>query len=272
VSADESGYVDVDQTEDPVRYIRRLDAAAASPFWQAVKPLSYSSLDLRPGDRVLDVGCGTGDDVRAMAARVLPDGAAVGVDSSGAMLAEARQRTAIDDPPLPVIFEQADATNLPFEAASFTRCRVERLLQHLDQPHRAIQEMVRVVAPAGLVLAIEPDYGSLSITGADAGVTRRVVQDRARHFRSGRVGSALQKLFKEAGLVEVRASILVNAVTGLEDAERGSSVVRYLAAARANGVVSDEEGRQWLADLRTAHAAGRYRQAVPVFVVVGRRP
>jgi len=45
-------------------------------------------MQVRPGDRVLDVGCGLGDDVRALAALVGPSGRAVGIDASEATIAK----------------------------------------------------------------------------------------------------------------------------------------------------------------------------------------
>ena len=50
-------------------------------------------MELAPGRRVLDVGCGTGDDVREMAGLVGAAGLVVGIDNSQAMIAVARQRT-----------------------------------------------------------------------------------------------------------------------------------------------------------------------------------
>ncbi len=70
----------------------------------------------RPGERILDVGCGCGATSIALAERVAPDGFVIGVDISTPMLARARQ---IAPQGLPLDFVLADATVYPFDPASF---------------------------------------------------------------------------------------------------------------------------------------------------------
>ncbi|MBI5265196.1 MAG: methyltransferase domain-containing protein [Bradyrhizobium sp.] len=71
---------------------------------------------LRAGERVLDVGCGTGATTVAFGQKVGPMGYALGIDISEPMLARARQRVPAG---VPVEFVLADATVYPFEPASF---------------------------------------------------------------------------------------------------------------------------------------------------------
>ena len=79
-----------------------MDDANAMEFFRAAKSRTYALLALRVGEQVLDVGCGAGEDVRALAEIVGPTGRAIGVDSSQTMVAAARERSV--DSPLPVAF------------------------------------------------------------------------------------------------------------------------------------------------------------------------
>lgn len=101
---------------------------------------------------LLDVGCGTGDEVRALAHAVGPRGRSVGVDASAVMVAEAQHRHAASG--LPVAFVVGDAQHLAFADASFDRCRAERVLMHLDDPERALAEMRRVVRSGGRLSSV----------------------------------------------------------------------------------------------------------------------
>ena len=108
----------VDGTTDPADFVRYLDTTRATEYFQEIKRQSLTLLDVREGERAVDVGCGTGDEVLALARLVGPRGQAVGVDASATMLTEARRRAA--GAGLRAAFVQADAQRLAFAAASST--------------------------------------------------------------------------------------------------------------------------------------------------------
>ena len=108
-------------------------------------------LGLRPGARAIDVGCGLGDDARALSRLVGQHGEVVGLDSSTALLERAQARCETEDGP--VTFVAGDAHDLPFEAGIFDAARTERTLQHLEDPARVVGELAQVTRPGGVVLA-----------------------------------------------------------------------------------------------------------------------
>ncbi len=93
--------------------------------------LDQAGDQLRPGERILDVGCGCGDDLRRLAPLVAPNGCAVGVDSSQSMIDEARQRSTGCE--LPPQFELGDAAHLRWRSDYFDACRADRVFQHLPE-------------------------------------------------------------------------------------------------------------------------------------------
>src|SRR4051794_4833724 len=109
-STDLAQFGKIDQTGDPAHFVRFLDAACAEESFKAYKRQLLAWMRPRPGASLLDLGCGTGDDVREMAPVVAPGGLAVGVDNSVAMIEEAKRRGV----PEGVQFHVADASALPF--------------------------------------------------------------------------------------------------------------------------------------------------------------
>ena len=265
----QSGYRNVDGADEPMSYVRRLDEHFADAWWQQIKHRSFELLALKPGHAVLDIGCGTGDDVLAMARLVGPTGRAVGIDASTTMITEARRRA--EGSNLPAELIQGDAQHLEFSDGAFDGSRVERVLQHLDTPQDAIAEMVRVVRPGGSVVALEPDYGATILLGPDRRLTEKVVAARCAHFRHGRIGRRLPGLFKMAGLTTTSLTLHTPATTDVTHGNEWALLQKYAAEARAAGALSDEESERWLAEVQQAAMARRYRRAIPLFLICGRK-
>jgi ubiquinone/menaquinone biosynthesis C-methylase UbiE len=116
-------------------------------------------LGLRIGDRVLDVGCGTGRLAMIFAERVAPTGSVAGIDAADEMIKRAASRTRKQD--LPVAFEVAFAQRLPFPTATFDAVACMLALHHVaeDDQQTAVQEMYRVLKPDGRLLIAEFDQG-----------------------------------------------------------------------------------------------------------------
>ncbi len=65
-----TGFVNVDQVANPGSFIHYLRTVNTMEFVQAYKHRTFTLLDAQEGDHILDVGCGTGDDVQRLAQRV----------------------------------------------------------------------------------------------------------------------------------------------------------------------------------------------------------
>jgi ubiquinone/menaquinone biosynthesis C-methylase UbiE len=186
----------VDDTADPDFYIRFMEEAHRIPDIVTSRMLSTAMLHLRPGHRVLDMGCGPALDAADLAARIGPRGELVGVDASAAMIAAARQRGAGLD--TPTRFEIGSAYDLPFQDASFDACRAERLFMHLAQPERALHEMRRVTRTGGRVCVVDYDFQSFLIDHPGPSTTETLVRGFADDLADGGVGRKLRRMFVNA--------------------------------------------------------------------------
>ena len=98
------------------------------------------------GERIIDVGCGSGATTIAFARKVAPSGHAFGVDISGPMLARARQSAPAD---LPVDFVLADATVYPFDPASFDLLASRFGVMFFADPALSFANMRKALRPSG---------------------------------------------------------------------------------------------------------------------------
>jgi ubiquinone/menaquinone biosynthesis C-methylase UbiE len=177
------------------------------PFSRMIARLqrdALEALELGKGDRLLDVGCGTGAAVRA-AGEVVER--AVGVDLSPKMLAEARARAA----GLPrAEFVEGDAEDLPFGDGEFTAVLCTTSLHHYPRPEQAAREMARMLAPGGRVVIGD---------GTSDAVTMKVSDFVLRNFEPGHVRfhrvEDLRRMLEDAGLERTEARSRWRGIYGL---------------------------------------------------------
>lgn len=132
---------------DPAKYDAWYETPLGSLSDRLEKGLVYSMVGATPGERVLDVGCGTGNYTLDLARK----GCVVtGVDSSKEMLALARLKA--DDRGLDAAFHVADACALPFQDNFFDLIISVGLLCFLKYPEKALTEMNRVLMPEGRIV------------------------------------------------------------------------------------------------------------------------
>ena len=241
-------YGDVDLSADPLAAVRWMDTMASWPFVQAYKQRTRELLappGATSGARLLDVGCGTGEDTRALS------GSSVGLDASAAMIGEAARRGGD--------FVRGDAHALPFRDGAFDGCRADRTFQHLADPERALAELV-----------VDPDQETIVVDGPDPAATRRVKQFRRdAGLRHGDLAHRLPRLFRAAGLVDVAIEGTTLVLTDPDDA---FGFPTWARAMHDRGLVDLHEVERFEADVRASADAGNFLYAVTFFITSGRTP
>lgn len=137
-------------------------------------PRIIEAAQLAEGDRVLEVGCGTGVFAREAVKHVGATGSVTGFDLSESMLGVARVHCP------GAIFQQGDAANLPFADDAFDVVASSFMLMFAPEPERVIGEMLRVLKPHGrLVVAVWESLADNPAYSALADIVRRHVDDAA---------------------------------------------------------------------------------------------
>lgn len=160
--------------------------------------------DPKRGERVLDVGCGTGIVARQVASRLGPSSAVTGLDSSPNMLAVARSAATREG--LTVDWREGSAEQLPFPEGSFDLVLCQFALMFFAEKGAALAEMRRVVSKSGRVLV-----------SVWQGLDRHPFYQALHHVIQQRLGmSALQDIFSLGGADELRGLAQTAGFTRIE--------------------------------------------------------
>lgn len=234
-------------------------------------------LDLKPGQSVIDVGCGPSGILELLATAVGPDGRVVGVDANPALIALAREYTArhgLDN--VEVMVGDARHTGLPSD--SFDLVHARTVLATLPDPAAVVAEMVRLARPGGWVAGQEPDVECSLCYPPLAAWDRLREIFRAGFAQAGAdllIGRRVAELYRQAGLEDLQ--VVVHAGTYPAGHSRRTILPDLVRSQRAlvleHGLADERE----LIELDRAvrdHLADSRTLVMPELMVVvwGRKP
>ncbi|MDE1853449.1 MAG: methyltransferase domain-containing protein [Thaumarchaeota archaeon] len=272
VEPNSAGFSDIDKSKDTQYFVDFVDRVRLEKGVKEGKELSFSLLRLRPGDAVLDVGCGAGDDVLSLAKIVGESGRAIGIDNSEAMVSEARRRAA-QSTAANAQFLLGSIYHIDFPDQTFNGVMADRVFQHLEDPHKAFTEVVRVAKKGnGRIVVHDPDWDSLVIDSEFKEVTRKITKARSDWLKNGKAGSRVYGMFKEAGLANVTISGWSPIFTDYNYSFQHLQLEKASRDAAEEGLISVEERAKWVADLRKKGEQGRFFAAFTAFIAAGTRP
>jgi ubiquinone/menaquinone biosynthesis C-methylase UbiE len=247
-----------------------LDKFRGLEWAHAYKMRSFEYLNVEPGDSILEVGCGAGDDSLTLARMVGPNGRVVGIDAGEDMISEAKKRA--EHCNLPVEFFVQDACSLDFPDNTFDGCRADQVFQHVGDPRKGLSQVIRVARPGARIVICDPDWETLAIDSADKRVTRKIVNYRCDVFRSGWIGRQLAGLFKSLGLVDACVHADVFVITDFSLANRLWRLRDTAQRASETGAISEQDASDWIGQLEEADRNGLFFGAVTGFAAVGQKP
>jgi ubiquinone/menaquinone biosynthesis C-methylase UbiE len=264
-----SEFDSVDRTTDPSDFVQYLDTTRATDFFQEIKRRTFGLMEVRAGQNVADIGCGTGEDVMALAAQAGPSGRAVGVDISSTMIATANQRSRNSNSN--VEFVQGDVQNLPFDDACFDAIRAERLLQHTPDVDLALREMARVVTRGGRIVSWEADLDLFIIDATDYHTSRIIQRFICDSFQNGSIGHRIYRRFLDLGFVDVQSTPLVQNFADFPLIESAFDLTASVERAVKQDLLQVDQAMRWLDSLRSASHSGHFISTIGGFITFGRK-
>jgi ubiquinone/menaquinone biosynthesis C-methylase UbiE len=261
-------FTSIDSSTDAGFFVDFMDRANALPEYPGIRRDLATALGELRGRRVLEVGCGTGEDASELARLVGPDGRVVGVDMSEAMITEARRRTAGSD--LRVEFALGDARRLDFPDATFDGIYTKLVLMHCADIEAALDELLRVTRPGGRIAAYDIDFDTVIVDHPDRDTTRAAMRCVSDGVSNGWSGRQLKRRFLSRGMtgVTIAAHTVVTPFHIFYSMAAGP-----LQGAQADGRLdlSPAQLDAWWQPLLRAEQEGRFFSSFTGFVVAAAR-
>ncbi len=249
---------------------RRIEAAYLTADVVAQRVEVLAALDVRPGERVLDIGSGPGLLAEALAAIVGADGRACGIDTSESMLEMARLRCEAHPR---AEFQQADASKLPYPDSSFDAAVSTQVYEYVADMHTALVELFRVLRPGGRVAILDTDYDSLVIHTENPERMGRVLSAWDEHFVHRGLPRVLTPLLRGAGFTVGRRSAIPILNPEYHPGAFSYHLTQMMAgyAAGRRGVTK-AEADAWLEELQELGERGDYFYSLNRYLFLAQRP
>lgn len=269
------------KTPDPVAYLHGFDAV---PVVSLYKAAIAKACDLREGDAILDVGCGTATEIPQYAEKVGLKGRVEGIDVSRDMIQHAKE---VHESLSNASFHVGNIYTLPFPSKSFEVVKEDRVLQHLTRPLEAVQEMLRVAKVGGTVVIANPDFRSFQIdTISQRWGEKRTppphldfdLQELTTKLLNGvvptlcmhsAIGLQGPRLLQAAGLSEIEMGIVALPLMNRSDLEAIVPISYMARLSMQNSQISPDEMNLWLERL---HWEGGILGVLNMYVCRGIKP
>ncbi|MCX5554973.1 methyltransferase domain-containing protein [Streptomyces sp. NBC_00038] len=255
--------------ESVARLVAALDAQDMNDGVRRLRTWAHTAVGPRPGERVIDIGSGTGSQSQALAAAVAPHGEVLGIEPNPGLRMVAEQRAAAAGSTL-ARFVDGDALTLHLPDASVDVVWCERVLQHLLEPEKAVAEMARVLRPGGRVALLDTDWATTILHPGDPETIAAITSGALAAAADPYSGRKLVGRLTAAGLViDDRGSQAL-----LQDHTSVAwPLIRMLGdSAVRRELITETQRDRLYADITEAAEQGALHMSVTMFGAVAHRP
>lgn len=217
--------------------------------------LILNELKLRRGERVLELGCGSGLMLREIGMELGPHGLAAGIDLSEDQIAAATEECAGVPAVRPAV---GSATAIDYPDASFDAGLAIQVLEYVPDVALAVAELARVLKPSGRLHLLAVNWQATSWHGPPADLTAEITGAWIGHAAHPNLSAQLPAMLRANGFESIRQAPL--AIINAEYGSRGFAywLARMMAIRAVEQGVAKDRADSWIATLDQAERDGEF--------------
>ena len=247
--------------------INSMDVMMKLSCIETIKRRALKAMYLKSGDKVLEIGCGHGEDAEILGKLVGRKGSVVAVDISHRMIEEAKKRSLQAN----VEYLTADVTKLPYADHTFSACHADRFLVSCSDLKSSVKAILRLIKPGGTLCFTDVD--ALSIVLAPYGrITQIMLEALHKSFVNPYIGRILPQIFIEQGLQNI---VIIPEISIIRSFDTLCKIFQFSLLAEGaikQGKLTPLEVKQWFEELREAEEKGTFLYCIKLFTVLGSIP
>ncbi len=244
----------------------RLNAYTEMFKWRPEMEPLLAPAELKPGQTVVDYGCGPGGLALELARRAGPSGHVHGIDLNKEFAGLARKALAEAGFAASSTVHHVTDDKIPLPDASVDRLICKNVMEYVPDIAATLREFRRVVKPGGLAHIIDSDWGMLVVEPLGAARLGELFEAAKLAYHTPHAGRMLYSGMKKAGFASVSVKILAN-----PDIKGHMQLVLHnmVNYAKIGGRIDSKRADAMLADVKQSIADGTYMMVLPQFLVTG---
>jgi ubiquinone/menaquinone biosynthesis C-methylase UbiE len=234
--------------------------------WSDAAEAFYAPADIRPGQIVVDFGCGPGHTAIEFARRI-KSGHVHALDINTEFIKRARARAEANGVGDRVTAQLLTSERLPLPDGVADRVVTRNTIVYVHDPVNTFMEFRRVLKPGGIAHAIEGDW-SLTAVEPLAAEWRSMVKAASWAWRTPEIGRKLPQIVRQAGFSEMHIQVLTRPDT---EGRLFGMIETVAGYARASDALAAAQIEESLNRLKNALQEGTYFAVAPQFLVTAKR-
>jgi ubiquinone/menaquinone biosynthesis C-methylase UbiE len=229
-----------------------------------LKEESYTYFQKINGGTIIDLGCGAGKDVIELAKTVGEGTKVVGIDHDPVMLEQGK----VDAKELSnVEFILSEAYPLQFADQSVDGLRTERVIQHLKEPQKVVNEIARILKPGSPFVIIETDWHSLSFYTPFTETQKKLnAYLTDTKINNGFAAKKLTHYLKQSDFKDIKFQIHPFILSTLDEANQYLWIEKMIQETADQGFITKQEFDEFYGALKQADTEGYFACSINLVV------